>query len=81
MGDQRGSQTANRKFPMQSGIAGRVYRTRNAFHARRVSDRYDAYIREHVTGFRESGKSKASCTPMRVVGTAVARFVAERYPG
>lgn len=51
VGDQRGGKTAHRRFPMQSGIAGRVYRTRNTFHAHRVNDHYDAYIKELVTGW------------------------------
>jgi hypothetical protein len=52
VGDHRsGAETAGRVFPAQSGIAGKVLRTKEAYAAARESDRYEDYIRELVANW------------------------------
>jgi hypothetical protein len=48
VGDGRGGHTAGRVFPMQSGIAGRVYRTGEAWAAKRFAEDYEDYVSELV---------------------------------
>lgn len=48
VGDARRGRTAGRRFLMESGIAGMVYRSGDAFLGKRESDDYEAYIRELV---------------------------------
>lgn len=48
VGDERGGYTAGRVFPMESGIAGYVYRTREPFAARRIEQEYEGYVRELI---------------------------------
>jgi hypothetical protein len=46
VGDERGGRSAGRVFPMQSGIAGHVYRMGRPFAARRSEEDYEGYVRE-----------------------------------
>jgi hypothetical protein len=48
VGDDRGGCTAGRVFPMQSGIAGHVFRTREPFAAERFEQEYEGYVRELI---------------------------------
>lgn len=48
VGDERGGCTAGRVFPIQSGITGYVYRTREPFAARRSEQEYESYVRELI---------------------------------
>lgn len=48
VGDGRGGKTAGRVFLMQSGIAGRVYRTGESFAAERFEEDSEGYVRQLV---------------------------------
>jgi hypothetical protein len=48
VGDDRGGPTAGRVFQMQSGIAGRVYRTGKAYAASRFAEDYENYVTQLV---------------------------------
>ncbi|BCS30820.1 hypothetical protein TBR22_A00200 [Luteitalea sp. TBR-22] len=48
VGDGRGGRTAGRRLPVHCGIAGHVYRTGDAYHARREDADYEAYVRDLV---------------------------------
>jgi hypothetical protein len=48
VGDDRGGHTANRRFPIQSGITGRAFREGEMFVASRENDDYESYVQELV---------------------------------
>lgn len=62
VGDERGGFTAGRVSPIRSGIAGHVYRTREAFAAERFEEGYEGYVSELIRdwGYIEKDARKLS---------------------
>jgi hypothetical protein len=72
VGDPRADQpTAARVFPAQSGIAGKVLRTKEAYAAARENDLYEDYIRELVESWNFTEADARRLNPATMAWMAV----------
>lgn len=71
VGDERGGRTAGRVFPVQSGIAGLVYRTREAFAAERFEEGYEGYVRELINDWSYTENDARKLNPATQAWMAV----------
>jgi hypothetical protein len=81
VGDSRGGRTAGRRLPVHCGIAGHVYRTGDAYHARREDADYEDYVRDLVTQWAYSEPQARKVDPSSMSWMAVPLGAGKRIEG
>ena len=81
VGDARGGRTAGRRLPIHCGIAGHVYRTGDAYHARREDGDYEDYVRDLVTQWAYTETQARKVDPASMSWMAVPLGTGKRMEG
>jgi hypothetical protein len=81
VGDGRGGKTAGRRLPVHCGIAGHVYRTGDAYHARREDADHEDYVRDLVTQWAYSEPQARKVDPSSMSWMAVPLGTGRRIEG